>query len=271
MPDVADDPAKATGLPATYAGRFLIVSPHLDDAVLSAGATLAMLASSRNTLPVATVFAGLPEGPLSGVAKAFHNDCGQSDNAIAERRDEDKAAMAVLGAEPVHLGFLDAVYRRRSDGEWLCDHDRAMFTVDPIQETVLYTEIAASLFEIVERTRPDALLTCAAIGGHVDHVLTRKASALAAQKAGVGLLLWEDLPYGIGQRSPVSDATRWRPSLSMESWTVKWQAISCYPSQLRMLWPNPLSWRGELYEHARSRATGRGDLLAELIWEEPIW
>ncbi len=84
----------------------LVVSPHLDDAVLSAGLFLL----TEPGAVVATVMAGHP-GP--GVLSDWDRACGfvDGDDPVARRRDEDRAALAILGARPHHLEFLDQPYR----------------------------------------------------------------------------------------------------------------------------------------------------------------
>lgn len=83
-----------------------IISPHLDDAVLSLGDFLA-----RNEVPVSvvTVLAGIPGFlPLT----KYDFDCGFSSGAEAmgRRRVEDKDALAFLRCEAHHLDFLDMQY-----------------------------------------------------------------------------------------------------------------------------------------------------------------
>ncbi len=56
--------------------RVLAISPHLDDAALSAGATLADFAARGANVDVVTLFAGTPHEPLSAVNRAFHAKCG---------------------------------------------------------------------------------------------------------------------------------------------------------------------------------------------------
>ena len=58
--------------PAGHDGRIpakvLLISPHLDDAAMSAGATIAALTAAGSQVVVCTVFAGKPQPPFSGVA-----------------------------------------------------------------------------------------------------------------------------------------------------------------------------------------------------------
>ncbi|MGH3805316.1 MAG: PIG-L deacetylase family protein [Pseudonocardiaceae bacterium] len=233
--------------------RVLAISPHLDDAALSAGATLADLAARGADVEVCTLFAGAPYEPLSAVARAFHTKCGlpADASALAWRINEDRAAMDQLGARAHYCGFLDAVYRRALDGVWLCGHDRAMFDDLPLDLDGLLSEVSREVHRILSATKPDLVLTCAAAGDHVDHRLTRAAVLDAATK--VPILLWEDLPYAIG-RPPLT--TTLTPITSRGAWGRKWRAIACYPTQIRMLWPADTDWAAELLTHGKIRGSG---------------
>lgn len=81
----------------------LVISPHLDDAVLSLGGLL-----DQST--IVTVFAGIP--PPWYWPSPFDNASGftRSDDAVSARRDEDDAACAELRSKALHLHFLDGQY-----------------------------------------------------------------------------------------------------------------------------------------------------------------
>ncbi|MGH3835983.1 MAG: PIG-L deacetylase family protein [Pseudonocardiaceae bacterium] len=236
--------------------RALAISPHLDDAVLSAGATLADYLAAGAEVHVSTLFAGAPREPLSPVAHRFHANCGlpPDGTGVAQRIDEDRAAMNELGgAHPHHLEFLDAVFRRTVDGGWLCRHHRAMFDeqrIDPRLHAALTDEVRRLLSNLA----PELVLTCAAIGGHVDHLLTRAAVRTVATEADLPMLLWEDLPYGVGRPAPLGEPYQPRQA-STESWARKWRAVARYESQVRMLWPGG-GWKSELLTHAVDRGNG---------------
>jgi LmbE family N-acetylglucosaminyl deacetylase len=84
----------------------IAVSPHLDDVVLSCAGLLAGTTDAR----VITVFAGFP-APHVGVTE-WDEMCGfmPGDDIVGLRRAEDRAALAVLGAHPVWLDFVDEQY-----------------------------------------------------------------------------------------------------------------------------------------------------------------
>jgi LmbE family N-acetylglucosaminyl deacetylase len=89
------------------------VSPHLDDAVFGCGDAI----RARPGSVVVTVFAGAPAAwhaltPWDG-ASGF----APGEDAVARRRQEDRAALAGLGASPLWLPFLDAQYDDSPDTE----------------------------------------------------------------------------------------------------------------------------------------------------------
>lgn len=84
----------------------LFVSPHLDDAVFSCGEVIT--SSVRPT--VATLFAGGP--PAGAPLTPWDADAGfrAGEDVIGIRREEDREAMAALGAHPLWLDFRDDQY-----------------------------------------------------------------------------------------------------------------------------------------------------------------
>lgn len=87
------------------AARLLVVSPHLDDAVLGCTGLLAMCPGSV----VCTVFAGIPSAPMrTGWDEA--GGFADAHEAMRARRREDEHALALFGAKPLWLDFLDAQY-----------------------------------------------------------------------------------------------------------------------------------------------------------------
>src|SRR5438067_11728778 len=87
-----------------------VISPHLDDAALSLGASLAAAARTGVSVVVVTVFAGDPGS--TATAGAWDALCGfrTEGEAVRERRSEDERACAILGAQPVWLPFKDESY-----------------------------------------------------------------------------------------------------------------------------------------------------------------
>ena len=98
-----------------HPGRTLVVSPHLDDAVLSCGEFL----SAASDATVVTVFAGMPAD--CGVSTDYDRQCGfvSAEHAMRTRWQEDRAALATLGVELMHLPCVDSQYAPLPDIERL--------------------------------------------------------------------------------------------------------------------------------------------------------
>ncbi len=146
----------------------LVLSPHWDDAVLDCWS---LLASSRE-LKVVNVFAGIP---APGRLTIWDATTGASDSAqrARERIAEDALAQARAGRTPLNLGFLDAQYRGPPPAPGLEQLDRALTSEAPSASRVYVP---------------------AGLGGHVDHLLTRRYGRMLS-RAGMPVELYADLPY----------------------------------------------------------------------------
>jgi LmbE family N-acetylglucosaminyl deacetylase len=249
----------------------LAVSPHLDDAVLSAGARLGTLAAAGVQVTVLTLFAGLPSAPFSPTASELHRRWGLADElAVSARREDDHQAMACLGLHYVHENFPDAIYRRLPDGSWLVTEDNLICPGEE-REPELVTSLAATIRAAIAATTPQLVMTCAGIGNHTDHLLTRDAVFAAVSGTGISLELWEDLPYGLTSRripappDAVALGARLTENATEVIWALKYQAIDCYASQQSMLWGDR-DFRLVLRRHETALA-GRGlKGRAEAFW-----
>jgi LmbE family N-acetylglucosaminyl deacetylase len=106
--------------PRLLEGRLVVLSPHLDDAALSLGATIAHASGTGSDVTIVTVRAGNPESTVP--AGEWDRGCGFSTvgEAARERRREDERACEILGATPQWLPFPDANHpeKKRDDTIW---------------------------------------------------------------------------------------------------------------------------------------------------------
>jgi LmbE family N-acetylglucosaminyl deacetylase len=218
----------------TLRGRVVVISPHLDDGVLSLGGAVAE-AGDRAAVRILTVMAGDPDsttpaGPWDAAA-----GFATAGEAARARRQEDRAACAAVGAEPVWLPFGDEQYDRGGD-------DAAIW--------------AALLPHL---TDADVLLIPGTPLTHADHrwlsgMLLRRD--LPVDRVGI----FVEQPYAATSRAP---AHPWAPGRDpASSWTAlgsgrrarraKRAAIAAYRSQLPLLTSRPwLARRITRYEAAR--------------------
>ncbi|MBL9016663.1 MAG: PIG-L family deacetylase [Myxococcales bacterium] len=185
------------------AGPILVVSPHLDDAVLSLGASIAGWARrDRARVVIASVYTAGP--PLDEVAPAMRRF---ADYPL--RCAEDDAACAELGAEVRRLGQIERAFRRPYLTGWSffsTPPDRSGFT-----GLASVTRALASLADL----DPSLVYVPLGIGNHIDHVETLLAATDWAIAAGWRhrLRFYEDfyaLAGAMRAKHFVARAHRWR-------------------------------------------------------------
>ncbi|MBL6988768.1 MAG: PIG-L family deacetylase [Bacteriovoracaceae bacterium] len=162
--------------------KVIILSPHLDDAVYSCGGLLWQLKDSCN-VHVITTNSGDPSMPLR-----------QGHIAPAIRRKEDILVMQKIGCQFLHVGFLDAIFRR-IDGSLDYIYDNIIGLDKPAAEDQLYQEaLATFLKKITHQMGKSLIFSPMAIGGHVDHLITALVS-LGLEDGQTTVLFYEDWPY----------------------------------------------------------------------------
>ncbi len=254
----------------------LFVSPHLDDAVLSCGGALSVLASHDERSVVLSVFAGRPPRKPSLLAREHHETCGLVTHSNWIRRWEDIAACTSLGCAFSHWEYPDALYRYDDKGRLRCQSREDLFCPADGRDEALVGHLTARLADVIGKWRPRAVFGPSSSGSHVDHHVVAMALIAAVSRLSPGarptLLLYEDMPYALSpahRHSPppvAGDASPVIITLAEEDWRHKMAAISAYESQLRMLWDDGEDWRGALRSYAREV----GMPLAERVWKVPV-
>ena len=208
-----------------------VVSPHLDDAVLSCAGLIAGVPATS----VVTVFAGYPPARdattpaefLPGTT-AWDQACGfaAGDYVVGLRRAEDRAALAHLGALPHWLDFLDSQYVVESG------------------ESVQPADIAAGIREAIAVLRPATIAFPLGLE-HTDHKRTHEACLLLLMESPELATNWVafiDVPYRAVYRAQADlRLARLRElgyelePLSFDLGERKIAALDEYPSQLKAL------------------------------------
>jgi LmbE family N-acetylglucosaminyl deacetylase len=169
------------------------VSPHLDDAILSAGDLINFLAP-KTSVTVLTVFTEAADEPGTISAKAFVRQCNAISPAelFLQRRKEDQDACSKIGVTYKHLGFVDALWRKKHRLNIFSKAlknilPEASFTYPfyrfdvisgkiksedrPIYETIK-KQIANLVFES-QKNKEYFVFAPMGFGGHVDHVIVQ--------------------------------------------------------------------------------------------------
>lgn len=179
----------------------VIISPHLDDAVLSCSGLL----SSRPGATVVTVCTAEPEGdhPLTPWDRA----CGfrAGDSVMTIRKREDDAALALFGARAVWLDIVEGQY-------------------EPLNPDLVRGRLVQALSEL----RP----TCVGVPmgiSHPDHVVVAEVSLQLAQAhAGIDWIVYEELPYFVSHPGLVAERQE-----TLRSWGVPGSLVTVHPERVR--------------------------------------
>jgi LmbE family N-acetylglucosaminyl deacetylase len=132
-------------------GRVAVLSPHLDDAILSLGAAIA---HSRAEITVVTVFAGDPDSAEPAGQWDTRAGFRTEGDAARARRREDELACRDVGARPVWLSFGDHQYPRDDDDTVAAAVEEAVAGADTVLVPAfpLLHDDHARLLELVERS-----------------------------------------------------------------------------------------------------------------------
>ncbi|MGE0869226.1 MAG: PIG-L deacetylase family protein [Kofleriaceae bacterium] len=181
----------------------LVVSPHLDDAVLSLGATIHRWVSAGERVVIASMYTRGPA--LDEVPRSMRKFAD-----YRTRLAEDRAACAVIGAERRTMGCIERAFRRpflTGTQYFTTPADRSGFGA--------LSKVTAALDELLELDAERIVLPMG-IGNHVDHVETMVAATdwAATNKLTARVWFYEDF-YALSdvmrRQHPIARRRRWKP------------------------------------------------------------
>lgn len=238
--------------------NYIFLSPHFDDVALSCGGLVWDLAQLGHRVEIWTLMGGFPpDDAYSEFAQQNHLRWGLSGRtAIRMRRAEDLAACEVLGAQPHHFDWPDAIYRRDpATAAPLVTNNEALFGKPP--EETLVKAIQARLETEIPQA---AFVVCPlGLGGHLDHLaVSRAAKTLEGE-----IFYYADYPYildTLGFPGHQETQLNKKPHPLGAEALSHWQdAVLCYKSQISDFWRDEAEARLAL----RNYLAGGGGCLWE--------
>ncbi|MGE0545912.1 MAG: PIG-L deacetylase family protein [Kofleriaceae bacterium] len=181
----------------------VVVSPHLDDAVLSLGATIHRWVAEGERVVIASIYTRGPA--LEEVPKSMRKFAD-----YRARLAEDRAACDVIGAERRAMGCVERAFRRpflTGTQYFTTPDDRSGFGG--------LTKVTAALDELID-LEPERIVLPMGIGNHVDHVETMVAATDWVVANGLTRRVWfyEDF-YALSDvmrlQHPIARRRRWKP------------------------------------------------------------
>ena len=147
----------------------VIVSPHLDDAVLSLPGFVHDEVRRARRVVVLTVFS-------------------EGDARHEARRVEDRSAIAHLGAEAHHLGLLDAPLRRGIEEDF-----RSLILASLVAGDLDAAWVADAIVHALAQLHARSVLLPLGVGEHVDHRIVHAVH----ERLGGLVGFYEDRPYAL--------------------------------------------------------------------------
>jgi len=202
--------------------RIVVVQPHFDDGVMGAGHLLCTYPNST----CITVMGGRPPAYPSPLTE--WDSLGgfvDGDDVVALRAEEDRAALAIVGAVPVHLRFVDHQYLSKD-------------------QRATPEEVAVPLGAAIDTADPTSVFVPMGLA-NPDHALTHEAALLVrTERTRLAWFVYEDAGY-----KHVPGLLAWRVATLFKSglWPTpamvpveldtdrKHRALGCYRSQLAPL------------------------------------
>jgi LmbE family N-acetylglucosaminyl deacetylase len=200
----------------------VVVSPHLDDGVLSLGAAMCGWAHSGARVGLLTVLACDPasDAPAGGWdSRGGFATEGESGRA---RRDEDAAACALLGVVPAWLPYGSVDFERHGDERAVV---QAVAEVTAAADLVLLPGFPLSHPDhewLVKTLVTDGRLLQRRVAFYAEQPYTARSDARPA------------LPAWVAEQTGLASVFSALPR-HPRALVAKWRAVRCYRSQLPLL------------------------------------
>lgn len=234
--------------------KYIIIAPHLDDGTFSCGELIAKLINDGHDVSVAVIFSGMaPADELSDAAKQYHTTCFLGDDAGYVRQKEEIDACSVMRCTSIHLGYLEALYRKDTSGRNIYPNHSDITRLAGSDNEII-SELSRKLPVFLEGY--DKVIVPLALGDHVDHLVVRKAVTGIENITG-RLLFYEDIPYiffvnGIVPEDKIQGMKPVLFDIDRDHFRQKMNALMCYRSQIHVFWKTEAEMRQQMEDHLRS-------------------
>ena len=229
----------------------VFVSPHHDDAILSCGGLISYL-SKRTKVIVINVFTDGGDNPYSLSAKKFLelNNYKDAKKLFKARRTEDSKVFGSININPVNLGFLTGLFRKKENPtflerilgkllpELLCIYPTFYLHLKKgkiaKEDQELLIKLHRKLKEII---KSESLVFCPlGVGNHTDHIVVREVCSNNFSK----VVYWTDFPYSLDcvpDKNFVAEKKLKKIKFN-NNWFQKLTLIKGYKTQMKTLFPN---------------------------------
>lgn len=228
--------------------KIYFISPHLDDAIFSAGGLITTLLDEGIEFEIINIFTSCGQGISTLSARKFLFDCGykSSMSLYKDRVSEDSNIWNSIGVKAHYLGEVDALWRTTNNKK---SYFPELFHVYPTfrfhiskgivsrLDNSLISDVATKINTI---TQGRGIFLCPVAGGiHVDHQIARLATELVTNKT----IYWKDFPYN----PEVKIHSKFKTVMLKGKKREKYELISRYKSQIKAIFKSNLKLKDELF------------------------
>ena len=182
--------------------NYYFISPHLDDAIFSAGNLIYKL-REKAKVTIITIFTKVTNESNTLFTHLFIKKSGfcNSRDLFSARKDEDIKVCRSIGVNAIHLDFVDLAWRKKRAVGGISLRIPELSHLYPTRFHILggkiHKEDEAIMKKITQTLKnsiknDDAVVFCPlGIGNQVDHIITRTI----CQKSFLNVIYWQDYPY----------------------------------------------------------------------------
>ncbi len=219
------------------------LSPHLDDAVLSAGGLMSRLTKRTNVTVINIFTKAGRKSTLSAQKSTQRAGFSSANSYYKERVVEDSIVMKRMGVNVVNLGFSEALWRKKYSQNFLEKFLSTFLTefsvMYPIyrlniigkkiaKQDVKTVDLIKNKLSFIEKNA--YVFAPLAVGGHVDHTLTFKSS-----EDFHNVIYWSDFPYNM---IDIERAAKGKRYVFKTDWDAKEKLVKLYKTQFDLLFPS---------------------------------
>jgi len=240
--------------------KVYVISPHIDDAILSCGYLLINLAKT-NDITIVNVFTDAHEGPYTMSAKRFLQLAGNYKSAkklYSDRLNEEDQVINSLGVKLVNLGYKEALFRKKDKTHF---NVLARFVPEIAHKYPFFNWIAMKFMYKTESLESEILagletlidgdsvvLAPLGIATHIDHKIVFKIISMLKRE----IIYYSEFPYNLNLRytNPLSGYLQEQLEGDLET---KRSLLTLYKSQYNVLFTGGILPQHREYYYCKSQ------------------
>lgn len=241
--------------------RILILSPHPDDAVWSLGGLMQEF-SRRYDIVVLSVFDGDPETRATVLLNSAQEHKWRQFTDAGFRRREDLKAVQSLNSHLLSMGYPDAALRCDDRDFLYSSLDNLFVDIEHSRKISVPDDLRIHVTSQIEPS--DIVLAPLGLGGHIDHLITRKIAMTLDNP----IAFYPEFPYALD--TSAEEISRYCEALSLKvseqpfdcPWSPWQTAASLYRSQVIRLFAGRQAFSDALSKFADQQ----GDAACCRLW-----